>query len=200
MSTSGWVSPGSKLNNEIFIEYSDLTVTSRDIQDVKWLIENESVPVLMKKTGLQTPAPLYVQLYENKSEAWQRTKGNWCPLNQTESDIFTEVNYNLEFEDYTAVSELIAGEGETKFQTFLKLDETESSDLAYQSVYHAKMKRYEQFFLRLQQRRLIAKVSVPTSTTPPERAKLLCWPVPSQGQAVQVNTLDTPPYLCGAGA
>lgn len=73
--------------------------------------------------------------------------GELIPLTQnSEQAIVTDSNYNLEFEDFAAVSELIADNGLGSFKRFLFLSQKHQASDAYDETYHSAMMQYETFF------------------------------------------------------
>ena len=73
--------------------------------------------------------------------------GQLLPLSASEQDIL-QANYNVEWEDYIAVSRLVQAKGEATLQKFLLRSEREAVALSFQQSFGEPMSTYEQKFVQ----------------------------------------------------
>ncbi|MDB5085584.1 MAG: hypothetical protein JWN30_2470 [Bacilli bacterium] len=140
----------SDLANVLTHELTHATFNQQGIGDKIPTWVNEGVAWSDGMTALNQLNPAQAKsetAYLNQEISHVARAGNLLPLSAGETDIL-DAQYNVEWEDYMAIQDLIQTYGLPKVQQFLQNLQTQSAEQSFQSVFNTPISQFENTYYK----------------------------------------------------
>ena len=108
--------------------------------------------IVANSGGLTVDTTIWIPLYNlaDNLEVDVRNaaqKGILLPLTASENDILN-AQYNIEYEDFMAVEQLVKQHGTSTYRTFIQNLKTENAGTDFQSTFHTTLDNFQNRFIK----------------------------------------------------